>query len=267
MYLTDYHLHSKYSFDGKESIDAICSAAVKAGLSEIAVTDHVDIVTTENENYNRRMRLLFEDIDNTAKKYEGRLIVRKGVELGQPQACPKAYDGLLEANSFDFIIGSIHFLDRDEDVYFYDYTSMDCDKVYRRYMDALIALAEGYDYDVLGHITYPERYMYAFARKRINLSLFMDDFERLFKIVLDKGRGIEINTSGFRQDIGAPFPPADVLKLYKKCGGELITVGSDAHKAQDIGGGIAEGIRLLKELDFKYITVFEDRKPKQISIV
>ncbi|MPN15026.1 hypothetical protein SDC9_162355 [bioreactor metagenome] len=88
----------------------------------------------------------------------------------------------------------------------------------------------------------------------------------MFKILREKGRGIELNTSGMRQKLGEPMPPVSLLKLYRDCGGEIVTVGSDAHRSCDVGKGIPQGYDMLKEAGFSYVTIYKQRKPEFIRL-
>ena len=62
------------------------------------------------------------------------------------------------------------------------------------------------DFDVMGHITYPMRYLYEQLQIYPNMNLFKEPIERLYKILIERGRGIEVNASGFFQTIGRSMP-------------------------------------------------------------
>ena len=83
--------------------------------------------------------------------------------------------------------------------------------------------------------------------------------------IIDKGIGIEINCSGIRDGCG-PFPQPEVLRLYRQLGGEIITVGSDAHEAVNAGAGVADAYAMMRDAGFRYVTVYEKRKPVMVSI-
>ena len=160
MYLVDYHMHSKYSFDGHEEIMDICEEAVKRGLKEIAITDHYDMF--EDKKYARSLKYeqIYADIERAKKAYEGRLIVRKGVELGQPHKSLRESQEFLATYDLDFVIGSVHNLEDALDVGDYNFKTKDINTLYLSYLDSLIEMAIKCDFDVMGHITYPMRYLY-----------------------------------------------------------------------------------------------------------
>lgn len=280
MYLADYHTHSKYSFDGCEEIENMCEAAIKAGLSEIAITDHMDIFTKlpygtlmksddpQEEPFIMQTAALYDELEAMKARYEGRLKVRIGSELGQPQVQTEASAAFLKdyGSRLDFVIGSVHNMEDDLDVYFYDFDKVDVPAMYERYVDWLIEMTEKCDFDVCGHLTYPLRYLYERKGERLDLAPYEEKFRYLFKLLTESGRGIEMNVSGMYKAMKETMPPVGLLKLYRECGGEIITIGSDAHQAHYIGCWQKEGQELLRSLGFKYITIFEKRKPDFISI-
>lgn len=44
MYLADYHVHSTCSPDGRQTMAQAAEAAVRQGLRELCITDHVDTI-------------------------------------------------------------------------------------------------------------------------------------------------------------------------------------------------------------------------------
>lgn len=260
MFLADYHTHSIHSPDGHDPVEWLCEGALAAGLRELVITDHFD--AAENPAYTSPY--FYEkgraDVFAAAKKYKGRLKVLWGIELGQPHFDLGACEKLLDQKEFDFVIGSIHNLMEDRDLYFFDYNAVDHNKIFSEYVEELIKMAESADFDVMGHLNYPARYMWSQAKKAVRLGDYEEEFKKLFSILIEKGRGIEVNTSGLRQPIGEPLPPLYLVRLFRQCGGEIVTVGSDAHSRRDVGKNIKEGLALLKAAGFSYVSAFEGRK-------
>ena len=157
--LVDYHLHTNNSFDGTQTIDELCKAAISLGLDEVAVTDHMDIFEGKSYGYILDCDKTFTDIEYAKEKYKGKLTIKRGIEIGQPMRNPEQGKKFLNDYSLDFIIGSVHNMDRDIDVGEYDYNIMDFNEFFPRYLDCIYDFAKNYEYDVLGHITYPMRYM------------------------------------------------------------------------------------------------------------
>lgn len=265
MFLTDYHMHSKYSFDGHEELKAICEQAIQQGMQEIAITDHCDLYTGRSYTYVLDCPTLYKELIEISEAYQDRIKVRIGVELGQPQVNPQEAEKFLREYDLDFVIGSIHNMENDIDVGDYHFEELDCYEVYDRYLDWLIELAANYDYDILGHITYPLRYM-AKSGYHVDVRRYEEKVRQLYRIVIQRNKGIELNTSGLYQDIQETMPSPEMLKWYKECGGEVITIGSDAHFLKYVGLPIQKGMEIIKAAGFRYITTFEKRIPKFVKI-
>lgn len=261
MFLADYHLHSKFSFDGHHSIESICETGISLGFSELVLTDHMDIYSGKPYDYILDCPAWYKNLQECQEKYRDRISLKAGIELGQPMRNPaEGKRFLTDYPDLDFIIGSVHNMDGDIDVGNYDFSVQRPDDVYRKYLDYLICFAKEYDYDVIGHITYPLRYM-AEAGITLNLKPFYPRIKELYEIIIGRGKGIELNVSGYRQAMKTPMPPEELLLLYHNMGGKILTIGSDAHWCQDIGSGIREGKALAKKCGFSYLTRFDHREP------
>ena len=103
--------------------------------------------------------------------------------------------------------------------------------------------------------------MFEQTGKRPDMRVFFEEFRQLFKVVIERGKGIELNLSGLARKSGAPMPEEELLKLYRQCGGEIITIGSDAHVADQVGTISRAGQEMLKAAGFSYVTWFENRIP------
>ena len=119
------------------------------------------------------------------------------------------------------------------------------------------------DFNVLGHLTLIKRYLHFKDAhwKDIDWTKYYDIIEQTFKTLIQTNRGIEVNLSGFRYRLDCVLPDFPFIKLYKELGGEIITVGSDAHSKHFVGKHIPYGYELLKEAGFEYVTTFRDRQP------
>ncbi|HEX3025731.1 MAG TPA: histidinol phosphate phosphatase, partial [Clostridia bacterium] len=105
------------------------------------------------------------------------------------------------------------------------------------------------------------RYICGMHGIKINIEDYADRISAIYRELVRQNKALEINTSGLRQQFGTTMPDLWGLELYKKAGGEMITVGSDAHTAKDVGTGIMEGIALAKQAGFSDVYLFRDRKP------
>lgn len=257
MYLTDYHTHTKISPDSSAPLSAMAQAAADAGLQELCVTDHVDLLGPFGEpltEYSWTDSLA--QFDETVPAFQGRLKLKLGVELGVPHIDPVLTAKILSQPRLDFVIGSIHNLSPVRgggDFYYVDYRDLNaCYEALDDYFASMATLVQTDYYDVLGHIIYPLRYM----PMEVPLDAYWERMEPIFRIAAERGHGIEVNT--YRGKTIADWKP--VLELYKACGGEIVTVGSDAHRCDRVGQYTFEACEILKDI-FGYVCTFEERKP------
>lgn len=273
MFLTDYHIHSTCSDDGHNTMLEMVLASREKGVSQLCFTDHCDIdhfMTGEPDPECFCVRgAMLKMYKETVAAAPDDIKVFLGLELGEANHDPEQAKKIASSEELDFILGSIHNLKGKPD--FYDTKYRDDDfsqRLVDNYMEELIELSLIDCFDVMAHIGYPSRYISKAGKKvEISTRTYGEMLEVLLKNLIERGKGIEINCSGFRNPPGGgPLPSTDVLRLYKELGGEIITIGSDAHKIANAGVGLAEGFDILRDLGYKYVTVFEKRKPSFIKI-
>ena len=268
MFLADSHTHSHLSFDGSPDAtpDVMCRTALERGLNALCITDHCDVNAPELGYAPLDEAAADREIPACREAYRGRLEVGYGIELGEPAEYPDRARVLLARHDYDFVLGSLHNLKGCVDFSFirFDHPSFDApliDRLYERMLRETETLLGFPGINALAHLTYMERYVRR-AGKATPESVYTDLFRRIFGILVDRGIALELNVSPIARGQGDDtMPGPSLLKLYRECKGELVTVGSDAHVPVQIGAGIREGYRMLKETGFRYVTVFRGRKP------
>lgn len=261
----DSHVHSRNSHDGQDRVADICEAALAHGLKGIAFTDHCDIYSGARACLNVKKNLL-ADVERARERFGEKLAISMGLELGEPHHDPSLADELTNDPALDFVIGSIHRMRGEEDFYYMDYEKADMGRLFPKYYDELIELVSCGYYDVVGHINYQVRYMTARAREGVDLSVYYEKLSEILRIVAEKGKGIEINTSGLRRGLGDILPSLEVVGMFKEAGGQIVTLGSDTHDARNVGAGIFTAMEKLKEAGFERFAFFERRRPTAYPI-
>ena len=257
----DLHMHSENSPDGIHSVTFLCEKAIEKGIGCIAITDHCEINGFYEENYNVAVKQSFFDTRKAQVVFGDQLTICSGVELGQATHDFGLAEKVTGAFPFDLVLGSIHNLPGKEDFAFLDYSREDPEQLFGLYLDEMRRLVEWGRFDVLAHLTYPLRYMEGEYGYRFSPEPFREKILRIMDIMIRKGIGLEVNTSGLRQNLGKTMPDIWYLKLYKNAGGSLLTFGSDAHSADDIGSNIREGIETAEQAGFDSYAVYRNRKP------
>ena len=271
MYLTDFHVHSDVSMDSQAPMWDMIAAEAAAGVKCMCFTNHCDLVRWNDFQPNPRcLEITGESVEKLAAARaapDQPNEVRLGLELAESQYDPALAARLAADPALDFVLGSMHILPEAGDYYFLPYTNVkQCECYYDLYLDQLDLVAEQDFYDVLAHLGYARRYMWrAGVDAPMSLARFGDKVEHILRTVIGKGKGLEINCSGIRDGCG-PFPSVEILRRYRELGGEIITVGSDAHRPEDAAKAVAAGVEVLKDCGFDYVCVFRRRTPEFIKI-
>lgn len=264
--IIDMHTHTDNSPDGVHSAMYMCEQAYMAGLRAIAITDHVEVDLYKKNHYDVSAFQSFFETKKAKYAFTGELLVCAGIELGQPMYDVKTAEEIIDNLPYDFVIGSVHNLKDMQDFWFLDYSKYDVNYLLKRYFDEIIKLCQWGKFDTLAHLTYPLRYIVGEHSIKVNLDRFLGQIETALKELIKNNKALEINTSGLRQKLGTTLPDENILRLYKSLGGEMITIGSDAHYAKDLGKGINEAMEMAFRCGFDSITLFINRTPIQISI-
>lgn len=257
MIKADLHVHSNYSSDSEEPLEKIVEAAVGGGLSVLCVTEHMDMDFPTGE-FILDTPAYKAELFSLREKYADRIELLYGVELGlMDYLAPRLYE-YTASEPFDFIIGSSHLvdgMDPYEPPYFEKYGDRNG---ILRYFESILANISAYDdFDVYGHLDYAVRYC---SKKAYSPSEYMELIDEILKKLIAMGKGIELNTAGLKYGLGWAHPHPEVLRRYKELGGELITVGSDGHRAGHIAYDFDKACEILKSAGFRYYAVFRKRK-------
>lgn len=264
--LIDTHTHTDSSFDGQHAIMYMCEYAEKNNVRAIAFTDHCEVDAIDKANTRKNVAQAYFETIKARSVFFGRLTICTGLELGQPAYFPFEADKIVSKFDYDFILASVHNLRNKKDFYFLNYDEEDIDDLLDKYFEEILLTIRWGNFDSLAHLTYPLRYIVGDARKKVNNKRFEPAVDDILKELIKKGKALELNTSGLRQKIGTTLPDEDIMKKYKSLGGELVTIGSDAHSAFDVGAGIEEGLVLLKECGFDRVSLYQNRTPILIPI-
>ncbi len=254
----DYHLHSSVSWDTDTPAQDLVNAAKAAGLREICFTDHQDYPCyPDQEGYLLSMDR-YKDVYGALSDPE--LVIRKGVEIGLTDWNVKEVDSFLSSYNFDYVIGSVHMVDGGN-AYLEDFwKGKTTEQAFTRFLEHTLECVKLHsNFDVLGHLTFVAKSPHNIEKIGISYTQYREFADEIMKILADKGIGMEINTSAMDR-IGDFLPSVDFLRRFKELGGQIITVGSDAHTTQKVGAYMNDAISLAKEI-FGYVCTFENRKP------
>lgn len=286
-YASDSHNHSRFSPDGSNTAREMCERASELGLYYYTLTDHVECNnysggTSQDDNEDKRTFAEFNFKKNSAngfiemqklqEEFNENSGVRflKGVELGQAMQNMDAAEDVV-ARDYDFVLASVHNVGGFEDFYWLDSVNQPdgfVDDLISKYFAEILEVIKWGKFNSLSHLTYPVRYISTKNGKPYSLDNHMDEIKTVLEAVIKNKKAIELNTSSlyYSGKVKETQPNQEILNLYHDMGAEYVTIGSDAHSIENLGGGIDEGMDMLKKAGFEEFTVFVKGEPVKLPL-
>lgn len=269
MITIDFHTHSSNSGDSETPMDQQITSAINKGIRHLCITEHMDMDFPYEKcpvSFDLDTETYFEEYKKNKIKYGNDIDLLFGVEYGLQPHLGDAMKKYVDSYPFDFVIGSAHLCD-GIDVYYPEFYEGRSEKeAYRRYFEfELECLDTCKDFDVFGHLDYIVRYgpnkdkFYSYGEHK-------EVIDAILTKIVDIGKGIELNTSPLGKGLSHPNPTEDIIKRYRELGGEIITIGSDAHIPENIAGHFNRAEEILVECGFTHYCYFKERKPVFVDI-
>jgi histidinol-phosphatase (PHP family) len=270
--MIDYHIHTDYTADAKGKVEDYCKAAEEKNIEEIAFTNHF-IISQMNVRGNtikfEEIPKHLEEIELAKKKFDVK--IKAGLEVDYWKSKHKEIEGTLDNYPFDFLLGSVHFIDgyivngsKEDALEFFKNRSMA--EIYEAYFARVMETIASRLFDVLAHPDYIRKNVFKCFGKELPFEKYRRTAEKVVELLVDNNVGIEVNTSGYFHDMGDSFPSPDFLKLCLESGVKVVTIGSDAHTPSRVGDKMTEGMQKLKDVGYKKIFLFNKRKPKETRL-
>lgn len=284
--LWDTHTHTHFSGDSQADPLEMIRAAQAAGLAGICFTDHLDLDYQKDPSlflldlpaYFHEMLPLATDWQNalqttghshppqTSASGQTDFTVCIGIELGLQPHLAQTHRQILSAYPFDFVIGSSHVADGVDPYYAEYYQGRTEREAYEAYFSSILKNILAFDeFDVYGHLDYVVRYG-PNRNRDYSYDMFREILEQILKALIERGKGMEVNSGGLRCGLGHPNPTVEILRRYRELGGEIVTIGSDAHTPEDIAFGFLQVAELLRQAGFRYFTVFRQRQKEFLPL-
>lgn len=266
----DYHAHTAFSGDCEFEMEKMIEGALKKGCTSIAFTDHIDYDfagDVENDLFVFEPEEYLKTVKKFKSEYSDKIRILSGVEMGLQPHLVEDIEKRFPFDDFEFTILSLHTADRKDlhdGSYFRGKTSLEA---YKQYYEEFLYCAENFkSYEVLGHVNLIDRYA-RFLKEPAEFEDYSYILEKLFETVIKDGKGIEINTSGYRYGMNSFLPNGKVLKLYRDMDGKIITFGSDTHCPSDVLKYYESSLKALLDMDIEEITHYDEKgNPEQVSI-
>ena len=259
------HIHTNVSPDCFADPHSMAHAAVSAGFDGISITDHC----SGSHYISFNSYDLAKNMVNTAKMlqkdFSGKLEVLKGIEFEEMFWSPDYAQRLIDSFDFDIVLASVHKVSKCPTrkyfsrIDFSKFSNADLLTYVGWYFDDVLETVTKCDFDALAHLTIIERYIRVKYRLSFSFEPFLTKIDEILKVLIARGKALEVNTSE-SPNIGL-MPNAAILKRYKDLGGKLVTIGTDAHKPEQVSIGFDLAVKTLKDCGFKYYVYYKNRKP------
>ena len=256
--MIDSHIHTEFSDDSQMKLEHALEQSKKIGIG-MTFTEHVDL------KFSKGIDNIF-DIDKYFNDYEkyrtSKLLL--GIEIGMQVNCLEENRKIIDKYPFDYVIGSIHVL-QGEDLYYPEfYDGKTKKETFEQYFSSMVDCVKQYDFiDSLGHIDYISRYA-IYNDKEIHYHEFNEYINEVIKTIVHNGKIMEINTRRLGNK-EAYDNLINIYKTYNQMGGKYVTIGSDAHREENIGNYFMEATKICELCSLKPV-YFKKRKMEYMSI-
>jgi len=264
MILHDYHIHSNYSADSNASMEEICRCAVSLGVEEIGIADHYDLHPDESPRDWLRLEPWLQELERCRAEFDGRLIIRAGIEIGEPHLFQTETRAMLARAPFDYAIGSLHWVGRSA-VFKRAFFERPAEEAFGSYFTELERMTRIGGFDVLGHLDVPARASFDHYG-----SYDPRSYEELIRPVLQNcithGIALDVNTSALRRRAQILLPGVEILRWYLEMGGRHVTFGSDAHRIEQVAENFDVALEAMRAAGLTHLTQFERRQPRLVPL-
>lgn len=251
----DYHLHTKYSSDSTASPKEHIKQALEMGLDEICFTDHQDY-DYPIDSFNVDIESYKDEILKLKEEYKDQIKIIWGIEIGLDLDHIDEINNFINSNDFDFVIGSIHVINHTEFYYGEHFKNKTKEQAHKQFFEETLKCVQEFDcFNVLGHMDYICRYG-PYPNKLVDHSKYQNIIDEIFRTLISKGKGIEVNTSGYKTLGVNGFPNFNQVQRYYNLGGRIITIGSDSHTSDRVGEHVIDVKKELIKIGFDDVTTF-----------
>lgn len=254
----DYHMHTKFSSDSEADPRKHVLKAIEEGLDEICFTDHKDF-EYPIDSFDLDVEPYFKEMMALKEEFKNQINIKIGVEIGLDVEFVDEINNFINNYDFDFVIGSIHVIHKTEFYYGEYFKNKTKQEAHKEFFLNTLECVKTFDcFNVLGHLDYIVRYG-PYEDKTVNHALYQDIIDEIFRVLISKGKGIEVNTSGYRDLKTCGFPNFEQVQRYYDLGGRIITIGSDSHTSDRVGEHVRDVVKEYERIGFDDVSTFTKR--------
>lgn len=263
----DYHTHHYRCGHATKHLADYVEAAIHAGLDEIGLSDHAPIYHLGDDPHPMpRTAMPQHELPNyiaemleVRDRYAGRIAVKLGIESDAVLDWDDHYRQLWSQYPLDYVIGSVHWLGRWSIFWRERPHGRKCEELYDEYLHTTQAIARSGVYDIIGHLDCIKTEGHMPDRAILPL------LDETVRVLAETGVTVELNTSGWRKSINDCYPRYELLERCHHWG-VPVTLSSDAHAPDQVGSHFDRAVRLLKNIGYREIASYTQRRRTMIPL-
>jgi len=267
----DYHMHTPRCNHAIGTIAEYAEAALLQGMAEIGMSDHSPMPDGFDEWRMQRSELddYLSELSRAREAFAGRLEIRTGLEADYFPGTEEYVREMLESHDWDYVIGSVHYIDSEPDKWGFDnpddmtqWQSRDVEDAYCDYFGLVAESARSGLFDIIGHPDLIKKFGH---RPPLDSGRVRDAEEAMLSAVKEANLALEVSSAGLRKPAGEIYPHGRILARA----GELgipIAFGSDAHAPGEVGHGMQECLAMIEICGIHEIASFSRRRRTMIPI-
>jgi histidinol-phosphatase (PHP family) len=264
--IVDYHTHNRLCRHAQGDLEEYIQTAIRLGLDEIACSDHAPLPG----DYDARHRMTVEEfysqyapaVSELTEKYSKKIKIRNAIEIDHLDWFTEWNKNFIAENDFDFVLGSVHFVGsqgHERPLFGPEYGRDELESLYEGYYLAIADSAKSGMYDIISHCDIVKKFG-LFSSKRVD-ELVLEAMTQ----IKNAGVCIEINTSGLRKPEKEVYPSERILSIARELQIPL-TIGSDAHKPEDVGRDFETIVSLVEVYGGGRISLFDKRNRTEVKV-
>ena len=288
--MIDYHLHlwphgTRATGATVEQLAAYCEAAGDAGVTEIAVTEHLFRFVQADaplagfweddpdpalrasmaaywESHNHAD--LDDYVEASLAAKDAGLPVVLGLEVDHYRGRMDKVAALLDGYPFDVLLGSVHWIGAwgfdilEDPVAVAEWDRRAVESVWDAYTTDLEELAASGACDVLAH---PDLAKVAGRRPEVPEEFY----DRMAEAAASSGMAAEVSSAGWRKPAGEAYPAPALLDRFHRAG-VPITTASDAHELPTVAHRSDEVRAVVAAAGYTELTAFSARRRRAVPV-
>ena len=262
MYWSNYHSHCVFC-DGHSPMEDFVRYALAHGVKKYGFSSHGPLPFSTRWNMEEENFPFYEsEFKRLKEKYRDDIELFFGLEVDFIPDCTDAGSAFYQNHAFDFLIGSIHYMDKlkdgsylSVDGNFYDFEKGlkehfdgDIRAVVKRYYEVSSDMIAKGGFEVVGHFDKIMHHLLHYGEFDITTNEYRNRVGENLELIRNKGMILEINTKAFLEK-GVTYPHAQFYPLIH----ELqipVTVNSDCHYPEKMTDGFEQTYKALKNAGF-----------------